>query len=748
MREGFNKQDYLEMLRYIDASSTSYQEWVNVGMALKQEGLSASDWDKWSAGDVRYKAGECYKKWNSFNGEAMGTVTGGTLVYMAQQGGWRPQSTARALAWDEVIYDELVVVDEAWLEDTDVQEPAEWDPKKELVAYLETLFEASDIIGYVTQSWDNGDRKVPSKGVNTRTAGEIIEAIHKYETIGEALGDYDPDVGAWIRFNPLDGKGGKNVNVTDYRYALVESDEMEIGRQYAIMQQLELPVAALVHSGKKSLHAIVRIDAINYEQYKQRVEHLYAICEQNGLKVDQQNKNPSRLSRMPGVMRGENKQWLIATEVGKQSWAEWEEWIEGINDDLPDPEALGGIWGDLPPLAPPLINGILRQGHKMLVAGPSKAGKSFMLIQLAISLAEGRDWLGWACTRGPVLYVNLELDRASALHRFKDVYTAKDIAPEHIDNIDVWNLRGKSVPLDKLAPKLIRRAQKKNYVAVIIDPIYKVITGDENNASDMAMFTNQFDKIATELECAVIYCHHHSKGYQGGKRSMDRASGSGVFARDPDALLDITELELPDRTRKEQVEKARAAAIGKQIYRMNPKYYDRIDSQELYFENVMLNHMQKALSPEQLQLARPAVEQAVKAAEIMTAWRIEGTLREYASFQPRDIWFKYPQHEIDREGVLQDLSPEADKPPWQKGSESNAAPKRKEARKEERINEIEIAFAAMEMEGREVITTEDLEDHMNVSRKTVLRRIKEHGGFHVENHGGEPGPVTRKEKDD
>ena len=31
--------------------------------------------------------------------------------------------------------------------------------------------------------------------------------------------------------------------------------------------------------------------------------------------------------------------------------------------------------------------------------------------------------------------------------------------------------------------------------AIIIDPIYKVITGDENSASDMAAFCNQFDKI-------------------------------------------------------------------------------------------------------------------------------------------------------------------------------------------------------------------------------------------------------------
>ena len=76
----------------------------------------------------------------------------------------------------------------------------------------------------------------------------------------------------------------------------------------------------------------------------------------------------------------------------------------------------------------------------------------------------------------------------AALHRFKDVYTALHFSPDNIDKIDIWNLRGKSVPMDKLAPKLIRRAAKKNYIAVIVDPIYKVITGDENSADQMAQF--------------------------------------------------------------------------------------------------------------------------------------------------------------------------------------------------------------------------------------------------------------------
>ena len=118
---------------------------------------------------------------------------------------------------------------------------------------------------------------------------------------------------------------------------------MEIEKQNAIIRELELPVACLVHSGGKSLHAVVRVDASDYKEYRSRVDYLYKVCEKNGLKVDNQNRNPSRLSRMPGVTRNGKKQFLVDMNIGKQSWEEWHEWIESINDDLPEPERLEDV---------------------------------------------------------------------------------------------------------------------------------------------------------------------------------------------------------------------------------------------------------------------------------------------------------------------------------------------------------------------------------------------------------------------
>ncbi len=725
------KYNLREILDHVDPSLLDYQEWVSIGMALKDEGYTAADWDAWSKRDsARYHAGECFKKWTTFQGAAA-PVTAGTIVALAKDQGWQPPAPqGHELEWNDVIgpRDELVVVDRNWLEGQEVTEPTEWDPAAQLVKYLETLFEASELVGYVTKSWEKDGKYLPTKGNFDRSAGELIQALNQCKgDIGAVIGDCNPEAGAWIRFNPLDGKGVRNENVVDYRYALVESDDMAIDEQHAIIRKLELPVAALVHSGRKSLHAIVRIEAGSYEEYRRRVDYLYNVCRQNGLKIDNQNRNPSRLSRMPGIMRNGHKQFLVDTNFGKESWREWQEWIESVNDDLPEPESMADVWDRLPNLSPPLIDGVLRQGHKMLLAGPSKSGKSYALIQLCCAIAEGREWFGWPCAQGRVMYVNLELDRASCLHRFKDVYTALGWNPANLHNIDIWNLRGKAVPMDRLAPKLIRRAHKKGYIAIVIDPIYKVITGDENSADQMANFCNQFDLVCHELNAAVIYCHHHSKGFQGQKRSMDRASGSGVFARDPDALLDLIELDLTDEIRRQQESEAVCGVARAWLERHVPGYEDKVSPDALGNPNGLLDACKRLLPADLYQAMDRAVEDAMKAVRHYTAWRIDGTLREFPKFTPIDVWFDYPRHRVDTAGALKHVEPEADKPPWQKAMDKR---KPKKVKAEERKRAVEAAYEACGIDSQ--VTVEAMAEYMGVTEKTVRNRVKEHGGYEID----------------
>ena len=576
----------LSALSAVDVRDLSYAEWMNVGMALKHEGYACSVWDEWSRNDQRYHPGECARKWNTFHGSGT-PVTGATIVQMAKQRGWKPFEGNGIMDWnDELSYDGTPGISVPF----DNLLP-DMKPTAELAKYISTLFKPEEYVGYVTgevRQNEDGEWE-PLRGVFNRTAGELLTSLAKYpDDLGATIGDWKPQVGGWIRFNPLDGTGASDRNVTAFRYALVESDVIPIQEQLAAYQRLELPIACLVSSGGKSVHAIVHIDAPDESEYRKRVLFLYSFLIGHGLIVDQANKNPSRLSRMPGVDRNGNRQKLLAVNTGRRSWQDWMDFVEGLEDDLPPLEDMSALLAHQPELPEELIRGILRCGHKMLISGSSKAGKSFLLMELAIAIAEGRKWLGFPCKKGRVLYVNLEIDRASCINRFAKIYEALHIQKPNAANIVLWNLRGKAVPLDKLVPKLVRRVRDQHFDTIIIDPIYKVITGDENKASDMALFCNQFDKICAETGCAAIYCHHHSKGDQGNKDAKDRASGSGVFARDPDAQLDMIELQLDGDMKYE------AEAFGR------------------------------------------------------TAWRLESSLREFPNIIPVDFWFDYPIHTLAR----------------------------------------------------------------------------------------------------
>lgn len=730
-----------QCLPQINPAALEYDEWLAVGMAVKQAGGSVEMWDSWSQRDSgRYHKNECRKKWDGFRGSANPVGVGSIVKLCRDQGGdvsFGNDSAAgqgRALDWDFALPDDdLKIVRQEWLQESQIPPvPENWSGLADFQTYISTLFSADEFVGIVADAYSADGRWMPKKGEFNRSAGELLEEVAKAPDLGAIIGDWPKECGAWIRFNPLDGKGVADSNVTAYRYALVESDEISIERQFTIYHELELPIAAMVHSGGKSLHAIVKIDAPDFREYQKRVDFLYEVCKKNGLVIDRKNRNPSRLSRLPGATRNGVPQRLIETNTGKASWAEWADWIAAINDDLPEVESLSEFIDNPPPLSDCLIEGVLRKGHKMLVSGPSKAGKSFLLLELCVAIAEGREWLGWQCAQGRVLYVNLELDRASCYHRVKDVYRAIGIPPRNAGNLDMWHLRGKAMGMDNLAPRLIRRAVKRKYSAVVIDPIYKVITGDENAADQMAKFCNQFDRVASELGCAVIYCHHHSKGDQGQKRAQDRASGSGVFARDPDALIDMIELEIDDKRREQILNRWSCDAISRAMDQRSPGWRERISQDDaLVAEKLAPLAVETLGQSEALRISSESETRAEQA----TGWRIGGILREFPAFKPRNVFFCYPVHPVDHWDLLADARADGELP-------------QRKSRKEVNAENLEIKNAETRMiveelfEKNDIVEIGDVAKELGLCEDSIRRRLKDAGIEHKRGFVMKPKPTS------
>jgi hypothetical protein len=191
-----------------------------------------------------------------------------------------------------------------------------------------------------------------------------------------------------------------------------------------------------------------------------------------------------------------------------------------------------------------IVDGLLHRGCKMVLAGGSKSFKSWSLIDLGLSVANGLEWWGLPTRRGRVLYLNFELINGFFEQRLDSVCKARSM--DLPDNFLFWTLRNHCYDLEVISRVLTTRAkaQELNIDMIIVDPIYKALGGlSENDAGDMGLLMENIEKLGKDLDAAVIFGAHFSKGVQSGKEAIDRMAGSGVFARDPDVILTMTRHE-------------------------------------------------------------------------------------------------------------------------------------------------------------------------------------------------------------
>jgi hypothetical protein len=189
-------------------------------------------------------------------------------------------------------------------ETSPVRPPDDWT--KDALALLETLYWPGEQINFVTSFQLDAKKARPSGIGETVERDALIARWRKQMPRSEA--------GGWLRMNPLDGQGVADSNVTAFRFALVECDSVPLDLQMSLLAKLPLPIAAILTSGGRSLHGWARVNADNAADYRQTVARMLALLGKFG--VDGKNKNPSRMSRLPGVVRrigaeGDGRQRLL-----------------------------------------------------------------------------------------------------------------------------------------------------------------------------------------------------------------------------------------------------------------------------------------------------------------------------------------------------------------------------------------------------------------------------------------------------
>ncbi len=180
------------------------------------------------------------------------------------------------------------------------------DPVDDTVHLLNALYSPQDVLF-------TGDTK--------DTAVDTVERILARLAKGEPAPPH-------IVPNPMTGeqgltKDGKpsrrcDATVARYRFAVVEFDGMAKGDQLAfwhsVITRRLLPVAVLIDSGGKSIHAWLEVNLPNADAWKREIRSgLYhpITGRMASMGADPACQNPSRLSRLPGHKRGGSFQRLI-----------------------------------------------------------------------------------------------------------------------------------------------------------------------------------------------------------------------------------------------------------------------------------------------------------------------------------------------------------------------------------------------------------------------------------------------------
>ena len=426
--------------------------------------------------------------------------------------------------------------------------------------FLFAAFEGSEKIG-VSPTAINADGERKPTNSKWYSRDQLCDLIK----VGTAGGD---NHGLYLRINPGDGQGCGDANVTSMRHLLIEFDEGERSDQFDLLSNSGLPITAMIDSGDKSIHALVRVDAKNREEYHQHYDRL----RKHFPAMDRSNRNPSRLSRFPGALRTlddgsvvEQKllalnlnaaakidDWYAEREVEETDESLDEETDESLDealDALPAIQDASEFFGVEAPQTPPwLIEGLMHEQLKMVIGGPSKSQKSWNLLNLGAAMTLGQPWMGFETCGGNVLYVNLELQPWMLRQRLEYIYgwhgRAGGPATDDPGRLLVWDLRNHRGDIAVMISAMLRQIIEADVKLVIIDPIYKTLGDrDENAAGDMNNLMEHIDRLVLEAKVGTAFSAHFSKGGQSSKAPMDRMSGSGVIARDPDVIMVMTEHE-------------------------------------------------------------------------------------------------------------------------------------------------------------------------------------------------------------
>lgn len=179
-----------------------------------------------------------------------------------------------------------------------------------------------------------------------------------------------------------------------------------------------------------------------------------------------------------------------------------------------------------------VLPGLLAGTVGLLVA-PGASGKSFWLLQAALSIASGEKLAGFqADTTGEVLYINAEDPTEIVQNRLISMGALldKEAREKAIIDTSIVDMRGKMLDItdNKHLESIIELAYGVRLI--IVDTLSRIHTADENNNGEMSGVVSRLEKVAKETGAAILVAHHTNKMSQVDDYKENQAASRGASA--------------------------------------------------------------------------------------------------------------------------------------------------------------------------------------------------------------------------
>ena len=183
----------------------------------------------------------------------------------------------------------------------------------------------------------------------------------------------------------------------------------------------------------------------------------------------------------------------------------------GGQDTRFDVEPIGSFLSRAPEKIDWLIEPIIPRGGMVLISGDPEAGKTWLALDAAISIASGRDWLGrFATQQGSVILIDEETTDAGFGERLRLLLRAGGYGPDELP-ISIALRKGLNLSNPQRVVELASAIERVKPALVVIDPLREIFEGNENSAEEVAAVFRAMRQAAGDNAPAFLVIHHNRK---------------------------------------------------------------------------------------------------------------------------------------------------------------------------------------------------------------------------------------------